>query len=291
MQIACHLGAPCTDNDALLWSLRRDDEALAKDGICVPRPRRFRRQVGEVTTRLRGSRLDSTHQDQLVKFITSGADTQRLVLSDHRFICMPSRIFFDGGFYTKAGYKTAWLREAFADHEVSFFLAIRNPAGFLSDLLPACEAHTYQTLLNGADPMKIRWSEVVERIRADNPSAPLTVWCHEDAPLIWPQILRAVAGANPAQALSGSHELANGLMDEDGAQKLEAHLAAHPPETDAQRSVAISEHLEKYAREDAMEDEIDLPGWTEDVVDQITADYDADVTRIREIHGVTLLRP
>jgi hypothetical protein len=49
--------------------------------------------------------------------------------------------------------------------------------------------------------------------------------------------------------------------------------------------------LETHLAEDRLDVEIDLPGWTQDLVDEITALYDADVAAIRQMEGVSFLAP
>ena len=41
----------------------------------------------------------------------------------------------------------------------------------------------------------------------------------------------------------------------------------------------------------SLEEEIDLPGWTPDMVDEITEIYELDVDRIAQMPGVRLITP
>jgi hypothetical protein len=49
--------------------------------------------------------------------------------------------------------------------------------------------------------------------------------------------------------------------------------------------------LEKYALEEEVEDEIDIPGWTQETLSQLTANYDEDVCRIERMAGVNFIGP
>ena len=40
-----------------------------------------------------------------------------------------------------------------------------------------------------------------------------------------------------------------------------------------------------------VEEEVDLPGWTEPLVDQLTEQYEEDIFEISRIPGVTFLSP
>jgi len=51
----------------------------------------------------------------------------------------------------------------------------------------------------------------------------------------------------------------------------------------------LTAFLDKYALDDEVEEELDLPGWTPELIDQITANYDDDLIEIARIPGVTVL--
>ena len=51
------------------------------------------------------------------------------------------------------------------------------------------------------------------------------------------------------------------------------------------------EALEKYALPDQLEVEIALPGWTQELVDRITANYDRDVAEIAALPGIEFISP
>jgi hypothetical protein len=139
------------------------------------------------------------------------------------------------------------------------------------------------------DPLHLRWSDVVIQILAQNPGVPLTVWCDEETPLIWPEVLQAVSGHSPAVELTETDELLALIMNEIGLSRLKAYVAEHPPQSVQQRRRVVAAFLEKFARPDQVEYEIDLPSWTDDVVQRMTDRYLADVERIRQLPGVTLL--
>ena len=290
MQIAYHLGAPFTDEDALIWSLRRDRQALAQAGIAIPRPRFYRSQMSRLTTTLRGNSLSTDAQMQFLSDISFGADTSRVVMSDNRFICAHAKIFFGGEFYGKAGFKTAWLRQAFPDHACEFFLSIRNPATFLSELLRAEAPTRLPDLLQGANTAQMRWSVVIARIRAANPDTQITVWCNEDTPLIWPLVLSAVAGIEPDVPIDGSADITRTLLTPEGQESLTSALG-DPISADMDKTMhALGAHLHHYLDQSTVEEEIDVPGWQDEHVELMTAAYEADIDRIGAIEGVNFLR-
>jgi len=214
-----------------------------------------------------------------------------MVFSDPRFICNTSKIWHDFLFYGKAGFKTAWLRQAFDQHEAEFFLSIRNPASFLSELLKHDAPMTLDEHLQGAEPGAMYWSDVIRRIRGSNPQTPITVWCNEDAPVIWPLVLAAVAGVETDVPLAGSDTLAKPLLTPAGKASLAAAIGDPISAPVPQIMQALERHIEFYADPEALQQEIDIPGWDEIHVETMTIAYEEDLDRIAAMEGVVFLRP
>ena len=80
-------------------------------------------------------------------------------------------------------------------------------------------------------------------------------------------------------------------MSPEGLARFDAYLASHPGLTEVQKRRVIAAFLDKFALEDELEEELDLPGWTEDLVEALTEAYDEDVFQIERIPGVTLVTP
>jgi len=118
---------------------------------------------------------------------------------------------------------------------------------------------------------------------------PMTIWCDEETPLIWPEVLQAVSGHHPGTVLHDHDEVLAMIMSEIGLARMRSYLAEHPPETVAQRRRVSTAFLERFARPDRVEVEIDMPGWTNEVVAEMTHRYLEDVEYIRQIPGVTLI--
>ena len=65
----------------------------------------------------------------------------------------------------------------------------------------------------------------------------------------------------------------------------------HPPQTIAQRRKIVMAFLDKFAVEDQIEMEVPLPGWTEELIEEITQIYEADTAEIAQIEGVEFIAP
>jgi hypothetical protein len=119
----------------------------------------------------------------------------------------------------------------------------------------------------------------------------MTVWCNEDSPVLWADILQALSGHDTTTALTSTDDLALSLMTADGAKRLQGYLTDHPPASDAQRRRVFAAFLEKFADPAAMQMEFAPPGWTQDMVDRMTETYDADLRTIAAIPGVRVIAP
>ena len=80
-------------------------------------------------------------------------------------------------------------------------------------------------------------------------------------------------------------------MSDEGMKRFRAYLKDHPVMTEHQKRRAIAAFLDKYALEGEVEEELDMPGWTEELVEDMTEAYDEDVATIATIPGVRVLLP
>lgn len=293
MQVVFHLGAHCTDEDRLLRSLLQNGPRLAKDGIAVPGPSRYRGLLENAVQKLRGQAASEETREVMFETLLDDDSADRIILSFENFMCVPSRVFENGQLYERAAVKPKWLRELFKGHAVEFALAVRNPATFVPALLkhPRQNHQTLADMLQGADPRTMRWSQVVATLRENNPDCPIIAWANEDTPLLWPQIMREVAGLDPQERLKGGLNVAGPIMSREGLKKLRAYLTNHPPKSEIQRRRVLAAFLDKFAIEDEVEEEIDLPGWDAAVIDELTQAYEDDLHEIARLPGVNFLAP
>jgi hypothetical protein len=80
-------------------------------------------------------------------------------------------------------------------------------------------------------------------------------------------------------------------MSAEGMSRFQSYLESHPDMTEVQTRRVITAFLDKFAIDDMVEEEVDLPGWTEPLVDQLTEQYEEDIFEISRIPGVTYLSP
>ncbi len=287
--IVYHIGAPYTDSDQLIWSLRKDTRLLEEKGVLLRRPRVFRQFISQLVQRLDGAEASDEDQQALMHAIVRDLDISRLILSDSSYMGDPGEMLKGGGFFVDVGPKVRSVRQLFPDVPGEIFLCIRNPALLVPEAFNARKDKDYERFTNGADLMSLRWSDVVDRIQRANPDCPITVWCNEDTPIIWPAVLGKATGIEDATRFAGELDIICSIMTEDGGARLKAYLEARPQFSEKQRRSIRTIFLEKFVLEDAIEEEIDLPGLTEAMVDQISDAYEEDVRMIAEMPGVTFL--
>jgi hypothetical protein len=293
MQIAIHLGVHCTDDDRVLKTLLNNKGVLSKECISIPGPGRYRNQLMKVVQKLKGAEASADTCDMLLDEIVDDDTTTRVVLTHDHFICVPGRIFDNGVLYDKAGYKPMWLRNTFPGAEIEFFLSIRNPATFIPAAFrhPAQKTENFATFMNGVDVYDIHWSDVIIAIKESNPDCPITVWCNEDTPLIWPEIIREISGHNSSKRLKGGFDVLATIMQKEGMRRLRTYLGTNPPQNENQRRRILAAFLDKYLIEDAVEEVLDVPGWTDELVEALTQTYEDDLLEIEKIPGVTFIAP
>jgi len=293
MQVAIHLGAHCTDNDRLLKSLLRNKGLLAKSGISVPGPGRYRGTLAKTIQKLRGAQASRETQEMLMDAIIDGEETQRVILSHESFICVPGRVFDNDMMYEKAGYKPEWLRNVFPNDQVEFFLGICNPATFVPSVFQHKAQNTFDfhRFLGGVDVSDIRWSDIIVAIQESSPDCPLTVWCNEDTPLIWRTVLENVCGPDLTDELNGTYSILSSIMKPEGMKRFRKYLSNNPELNEMQRRRVATVFLDKYAIEDEVEEELDVPGWTEELVHSLTETYEEDIFEIQRLPGVNFISP
>lgn len=291
MQIVLHAGAHFTEEDRIIRCLQRNADDFAPRGISIPEPARYRKLLRETFSALDGSAPAPGARDVLLDAILDTEISGRVVLSHVHLFGAPRAGIRAGRLYPNAAGRTQQIAQIFPHGAVELFIAIRNPATFL----PAVYAHTPQSdlimLMGNARPHDIRWSDTLAEIRRAAPNVSITVWCHEDTPLLWAQIIRELAGLEHGTKIIGGFDLLSDIMAPESMKRFRKYLKAHPVMTEIQKRRVISAFLDKFAMEDALEEELDMPGWTETLIDEMTDIYDEDVDLIQSMPGLTLIAP
>lgn len=291
MQVVYHIGAHCTDEDRLLKSLLKNRGALQQHGIDVPGPSKYRKLIRQTLKSLNGVLPAVGAEAALLKSITGTENIKRLVLSAEDFLTFASGTFINQNLYGNAISRIPALASLFPSAEIEFHLAMRNPASFIPAVFARTSDIGFDQFMRGTSPYDVHWSSLVHSIRASAPDAKLTVWCNEDTPMLWPRLMHSMAGGRLTTPYLGEADLLAEIMTADGVQRYTTYMQSHPPQNDAQHSRIITAFLDKFAVEDALEEHLDAPGWTQDLVDDLTLGYEEDLDLISGIAGVNFITP
>ncbi len=284
MDIALHLGAHLTDDSQMRSCLRANGDALADQGVLVPPPRRF-------LERLTAPEPASDTLERLRHAVEADDTTQRLVLSAPALLARKPEICDGLSLYPAAAGRLAALRAVLGEHETELFFCIRNPATYIPSLLHALKDSHRDRLLETLRSEELRWSPLIAAMRQQWPEAAVTVWCDEDTPFLWHQILEEVASCAPEDGFRDSYVWYDSIMVAGGAAKLEAYLAANPPVDAAHRQKVIAAFLDKFCDAEKLDIDVTITGWDETRIDVLSQLYEDDIEVIAAMDGVRLIRP
>ncbi|WP_339107635.1 hypothetical protein [Thioclava sp. GXIMD4216] len=291
MQVVFHLGAHATDEDSLVRCLARNPRVLDENGVIVPHPRRYRMVLRDTLLALKGGEADPETADAVLAAVTDKEEINRIIFSHEYFMCIPERVVTDKGFYTMVPGKLEPLANIFPDAEIEFHLALINPATLIPALATRLPERSYDDLMQGVDPRDLRWRPVLERMVEAAQGHKIVVWCNEDAPLIWPEILHSLSGISGDVTLNGEQMILKTIMTEGGFRRYADYILNNPPKTVEQRRKITMAFLDKFAKPDELEMDVALPGWDEALIDEVTALYEADIDAIAAMPNVTFLAP
>lgn len=291
MQVVFHMGAHATDDDQIVRTLSTNFRLLRDLDVVVPSPKNYRMVLRDALLSLKGGPADQATQDAIISASTPRENVNRLIFSHEFFLCIPDRVITPQGFYTMVPAKLRPLANLFPDAQVEFHMALINPATLVTQLVARQPKKTYREIICDLDPRSLRWAPVIREMVAAANGKRLVLWCNEDLPLIWPEVLRSVGGIPASTPLDGEDEILEQIMIPEGLERLRAYIASHPPQTIAQRRKIVAAFLDKFVRHDEIEIDAPLPHWTEDLIDDITALYDLDVAEIAEMEGVDFIAP
>lgn len=292
MQVVLHAGAHNTDDGRLARCLLKNRDDFFKRGVAVPRPNSYRRLIRDVLQAMDHGPLAPDARDTLLEEILDGADhPDRILFSNEHFFSVPRFAVNKGVLYPGGERKLANFCNIFSGDQVDLFLAIRNPATFFPAVFAQTPTTDFLDFMGGADPRHVHWSELITRLQNAAPQVHIHVWCNEDTPLIWAHLVREMAALEHNQKIIGGFDLLSDIMSAEGMKRFRGYLKEHPNMPEIQKRRVIAAFLDKFALDDELEEEVDLPGWNDDMVESLSDLYDEDVFQISRMPGVTLVEP
>lgn len=290
-QLVLHAGAHFTETDRLLKSLLRNHNDLASMGVAIPGPGRYRRLLRDTLNAMSQNTPAADAREVLLDTILDDDGAHRMVLSNPHFFGSAQIALQSGILYPKAAEKLRRFTHLFAPDKVELFLALRNPASFMPTVYQKMETSSVSALLGQADPLDIRWSNLIVDLHEAAPHVTFRIWCNEDAPLLWANIVRAMAGLEDDRKIFGGFDLLGTIMSKEGMTRFRAYLKSHPVMSEAQKRRVITAFLDKFALDEAIEEELNMPGLNDGLVEDMTEVYDADISEIETFPWVSMIRP
>lgn len=284
MQMVFHLGAHGTDGDRLLKTLLNNRDWLLRHATEVVPPARHRGLIEQALMSLSGAAATPEMQHIMLDAMLESDATQRVIMSSPSLLGTPGRVVGPGGLYPQIGPRVAALANLFPDAHSEFFIAIRNPAVMLSKVLP--QVGGYEALMQGCPPRDLRWRDTIRRLVGAAQGRRVVVWCHEDVPMIWPELVRLTGDMPPDAPLAGALLFMQELLGDDGLARLRAVMGGRDQLSIGQRRRIHAEMLDRHILPGALDEDITLPGWTQQLVDDVTATYHADIGEIAVLPGV-----
>lgn len=291
MQLLFHTGAHFTEEERLMRCLLKNKETFSAYGAAVPGPGKYRKLLRQTMEAMDVAEPAENARDILLDAILDNATADRVILSNSHFFGQARWALRRGLIYPNAPKRMVQMADIFQSDEIELFMALKNPATFLPAVYQRSNQDDLSDFMGGIDPRAVRWSDTLLRIREAVPRISITVWCSEDSPLIWPEIIREMGQVEHGDDIVGAYDLLGEIIAPEGMDRFRAFLEKHPKMSEIQRRRAMVAFLDKFAIDDAIEEELDMPGWTDALVEELTEIYDDDVFAIARMPGVQVIAP
>ncbi|MCG7627771.1 hypothetical protein MHM88_08140 [Epibacterium sp. MM17-32] len=272
-------------------TLLRNREAFLARGTSVPGPAKYRALLKECMAAAKTGTPSDDARDLLWDAILEEEHADRVVLSNPHFFGSQRDALDGQRLYPEAEERMRTLKALFPHDDLTLFMAIRSPVGFLPKLLEKAGTGRRNTVLSTTNPRDLRWSALISRIRASVPDVPIMLWCYEDTPLIWAQLLREFGNLEAESKVKGGMDMLATIMKREGMKRLRAYLHERPQLTEPYKRRVFAAFLDKFAIEEELEEELDIPDWSPEFIEEIEQAYDDDTAQLSQIPGVTLLSP
>lgn len=208
MRIVLHLGAHKTASTHLQLALGRAQAALAEQGVALFLPDALRRnglRLGDYLSMQPEDRsLASTIRQALAQ---AARNADCLLITEENILgnAHQPAMIRQARLYPSAQARLERLAGLLPDAPVTLALSTRQPGGFLtsaySQRLMSGRIEDFETFRAGLDPAALSWHDLVARLHAAIPAAPMVLWRYEDYPAIAAPVLTHLLGEAPARAV------------------------------------------------------------------------------------------
>ncbi|RPE67170.1 hypothetical protein EDD53_1574 [Pacificibacter maritimus] len=293
MRITLHIGAHHTRTPRLVSAINAGKKAFARENIFAPGPASYRPIISKALSQLDGlPPIDEEEDAVLAEILGDKTDAEHLIMINEDWAGERALMFKGAQLYTNIGETVQRVAELFSKHELRISMAIRNPA-FLINAAQTVKVPpiSLKWFLKSNDPMDLSWQAPVDQVQKVLPNAKITMWCEEDTPLIWPRILRKIAGLPEDAPVRGALLAIEDALKPEGVARLRTFLRNHTLSTPQQYERSILAFLDKYADETVMSAACSVPGWTGQTVYDLSQNYEGDITALSKREGIDFILP
>ena len=162
MRIILHVGANKTDEDHLLFSLRRNLNMHHQNKIALRLPKNYRRPLRQRMMQSNHTAPDADARDILLDMFLNGEpeECRTLYMGIPGFFGTPKETIQNNAFYTHAISNLVRFVELFPEDQTHLFLALRNPATFIPAMMSEAKTDNLNFIMNKSDPRALRWSDL-----------------------------------------------------------------------------------------------------------------------------------
>lgn len=295
MRITLQIGAHHTRSTFLSNVLDQNRQMLRELNIVVPGPKQQSRVFGAALKRLDGlPPILHEENEVLDAFLDSCTGAQNMLLHNGNLIGDFKHMFDGGRLYASNFQQLSRVSEFFSQHDIHIALALRNPAHLVSSAANAKSKSKLKSLkfvVDGSDPTTLSWLDTLDQMQHHLPQAKFTLWRDEDAPFIWPRVLNHLTNAPQSTVFTDAHAVIQSVLSPDGISKVENYVTDHPDDTPQNYERAMRDIFDECALDQFKSPPCDVPGWTPDIVRDLTLDYDEDIEILSQRDNVTFISP
>ena len=296
MRVTLHVGLHFAGAPRLMAGLRANNPVFEANGTFVPRQKDYRAPVADILHKLDGLPPIEAEQIDLLSQILKNRKISHLVMSDVLWAGALDAAFSEGRLYADLGATVARVAELFDTSDVRIAISLRDPVGFVADALATPQLAGKMTpFLRTCDTATLGWERGLRELRAALPMSAMVVWREEDAPLIWPRVLRDLGRLPPGAAVARAYAPLRPILSDTGLRELFGEVASNPPCDDSAFENLVRRYLAEFAIPDNVRDgparSVNIAGWSQDTLHDITQRYWAQTAAFAKEEGVTLIAP
>ncbi len=291
MQVVIHAGAAFTDDGRLLGSLLANKAALAQSRSLPLGPRHSRQFVKVMSDSVIKDVPVDDAQEDLREIFPEDLNAERLIISSDKFFGPRRTALQHGQIYPFAGKRTAYSEKLLEGAQIELFVGLVNPGSFIPKILMSLHEDQRESILGSTDLSCLSWLNMIDDLGDLAPGVKLTLWENEDTPLIWGDIVRAMAGLADGVALKDEYALLLSLLTGTGKTQLLELIQQGTAKDRQSLRDSLAGIFEDHAQPEQIEEELDLPGWNSDIVSAFSELYEQDLAKIRTMPNVRVLHP